>query len=140
MVLAICVLAACSDVRDFRGTWHGARVGDAPVLRVGVAADARATLTIDTIDAHGLAGTLSVDGLVQAAPVVSAPGAEADVLAGATWSGSPMRVYFGFFPVPDGQGDGLAIIALYDDHRIEVRVLRGGTAPLYGIFALGEDP
>ena len=144
LALAICVVAVvvaaagCSDVREFRGTWHGPRVGDAPVLRVGIAADAQATLTIESIDAHGFAGTLSIDGLVQTAAVTSAPSAEADVLAGTTWAGSPMRVYFGFFAVPDGGGDALAIIALYDDRRVEVRVLRGGTTPLYGIFALTE--
>jgi hypothetical protein len=30
------------------------------------------------------------------------------------------------------------IVALYDDRRVEVRILRGGSAPLYGIFALTE--
>jgi hypothetical protein len=28
------------------------------------------------------------------------------------------------------------MVALYDDERLEVRLLRGGTRPLYGIFAL----
>jgi hypothetical protein len=41
-------------------------------------------------------------------------------------------------PVPDGGGDALALIALYDDRRVEVRVLRGGTTPLYAIFALSS--
>jgi len=138
--LALCTLLGCSDVREFRGTWEGARVGVDPVLRVGIASDAHATLSIDQIDTHGFKGTLTVDGLVQNTFVESVPAAEADVLAGMTWSGSPLRVYMGFFAVPDGRGDALAMIALYDGRRVELRVLRGGAMPLYGIFALSEAP
>src|SRR5438874_2217966 len=85
-------------------------------------------------------GSCSVDGLVQNTYIASAPGAEADVLAATTWSGSPLRVYFGFFAVQDNYGDALAVIALYDDRRVELRVLRGGNMPLYGIFSLQETP
>ena len=138
MLLACCALAACNDVRDFRGTWQGPRVGDAPVLRVGVPANAHATLSIDQIDTHGFTGSLSIDGLASGVFIQSVPSAEADVLAGMTWAGSPLRIYVAFFAVPDGQGDALAMIALYDDRRVELRVLRGGTTPLYGIFALVE--
>jgi hypothetical protein len=133
-------LAACNDVREFQGAWHGARVGDSPVLRVGLAPNAGASLTIDHIDTHAFRGTVTIDGLVQDALLESLPSAEADVLAGMTWSGSPLRVYLGFFAVPDGDGDALAMVALYDDRRVELRVLRGGALPLYGIFALSEGP
>ena len=40
--------------------------------------------------------------------------------------------------MPDPGGEAFVLIALYDDRRIEVRILRGGTLPLYGIFALTE--
>lgn len=128
------LLAACNDLRDFRGEWEGERVGDAPVLRVG--AGARARLTIDRIDAHGLAGRLAIDELLPEQALVSLPGAEADAVANMTFAGAPLRVFLAFVPLPDGGGDALALIALYDDHRIEVRVLRGGALPLYAIFAL----
>ncbi|HVV85800.1 MAG TPA: hypothetical protein VHE35_22230 [Kofleriaceae bacterium] len=129
-------LAACNDLRDFRGDWSGARVGDNPALRVGVAVDATAHLAIATVDRHGLAGTLDVDGLVAGASLASLPGAEADALSGLTFSGAPLRIYLGFVATTDGGGDALAMVALYDDERLEVRLLRGGTQPLYGIFAL----
>jgi hypothetical protein len=136
--LVLLVLVACSDLRDFHGQWAGPRVGDARPLDVGVP-DGSARLSIDHIDSHGLAARLAVDGLLSD-PVafVSIPGAEADVLSGITFSGAPLRVYLAFVPVPDGRGDALAIIALYDDHRIEVRLLRGGAGPLYGIYTLTE--
>ena len=133
-LVLVTLLAGCNDLRDFRGTWEGARVGDTPVLRVG--AGERASLAIDDIDAHGLAGRLAVDGLLPEQALASLPGAEADAVANMTFAGAPLRVYLAFVPVPDGGGEALALIALYDDHRVEVRVLRGGSSPLYAIFAL----
>jgi hypothetical protein len=127
-------LAGCNDLRDFRGTWEGARVGDAPVLRVGDGE--RASLTIDNIDAHGLGGRIAIEGLLPEQPFESLPGAEADAVASMTFAGAPLRVYLAFVPIPDGGGEALTLIALYDDRRVEVRVLRGGSRPLYAIFAL----
>ncbi|HEX8107913.1 MAG TPA: hypothetical protein VF516_09315 [Kofleriaceae bacterium] len=135
--LVLLVLVACSDLRDFHGQWVGPRVGDARPLDVNIP-DGKATLSIDQIDSHGLAARLAVDGLLPETAFTSIPGAEADVLSGITFSGAPLRVYLAFVPVPDGRGDALAIIALYDDHRVEVRLLRGGSAPLYGIYTLTE--
>ena len=132
-------LGACSDLREYRGEWHGSRLGGAPALVVGGAADARATLAIDALDPHGLHGQLSVDGVIAAAAVDSLPGAEADALSGLTFAGSPLRVYLAFVDASDGGGQALAVIALFEDRRVEVRLLRGGTSPLYAVFALAED-
>jgi hypothetical protein len=136
--VALLLLVGCSDLRDFHGTWSGPRVGDAKALRVGVQ-DGNAMLAIDAIDAHSLTARLTVDGLLPETAIASLDGAEADVLAGITFSGAPLRVFLAFTPVPGG-GDALVVIALYDDRRIEVRLLRGGAAPLYGIYALRELP
>jgi hypothetical protein len=133
-VLALVGTAACTDVRDFRGTWRGPRVGETPELRVGVAVNATATLTVDTIDKHGLAGRLAVDGTADA-PIASIQGAEADALANLTFDSAPLRVYLAFAPTTDGGGDALAVIALYDG-RVELRLLRGGARPIYAIFDL----
>jgi hypothetical protein len=133
-LVLVTLLAGCNDLRDFRGTWEGARVGDAAVLRVGTGE--RASLAIDSIDGHGLAGRLAIEGLLPEQSFESLPGAEADAVANMTFAGAPLRIYLAFVPVPDGGGEALALIALYDDHRVEVRVLRGGSRPLYAIFAL----
>ena len=138
-VLAVAVgvaLAACNDLRDVRGAWQGVRVGDNPALRVGVATDATATLAVDGIDRHGLSATLTVPALIDGVRFASVPGAEADALAGLSFDGAPLRVYLGFVATVDGGGDALAMVALYDDDRLELRLLRGGTQPLYAIFAL----
>jgi hypothetical protein len=136
--LVLLVLVACSDLRDFHGQWRGPRVGDAQPIHVNIP-DGSARLSIDHIDGHGLAARLAVDGVLpEAVAFASIPGAEADVLSGITFSGAPLRVFLAFVTVPDGAGDALVIIALYDDRRVEVRLLRGGPAPLYGIYTLTE--
>ena len=138
MATLVLLLVACNDVREFQGTWTGPRVGDAAVLHVGVAMNSTATLEIDGIDTHGVRGKLSITGLVDSGAFVSVEGAEADVLSAISFSGSPTRVYLAFVPIPDGAGEALAVIALYDDRRVEVRVLRGGATPIYAIFTLAE--
>lgn len=137
--LVLLTLLGCNDLRTFRGEWRGPRVGDADALRVNVAQTTQARLAIDAIDSHGLSARLAIDGLLPETPIASLAGAEADVLAGMTFGGAPLRVYLAFAAVPDGGGDALAVVALYDDQRVEVRVLRGGATPLYGIFALTES-
>lgn len=126
-------------MRDFAGDWSGNRAGASPALRVGEGMTA--TLTIDTIDKHGLRGHLRVVHLDEAAPLIDADfqsleAAEADALATMTFAGAPLRVYMAFVPAPDGEV--LALIALYDSRRIEVRLLRGAPSPVYAIYALGE--
>jgi hypothetical protein len=138
LVLLLLVASACNDVRGFEGTWNGPRVGDVAPLHVGVAMSSTATLAIDEAGLHGLRGRLSIDGLVVDGDVTSVAGAEADVLSGITFDGAPARVYLAFVAIPDGGGQALAVIALYDDKRVEVRVLRGGSQPLYAIFALSR--
>ena len=136
-VIAAWLAAGCTDIRDYSGTWHGARVGDAAPLRVGFAPDAEATLDVEQVDLRWLRARLTIDGdALDDALIQPNLGAEADVLSDVTFSGAPVRVYFAFAPAADGNGDPLVVVALYDDDRIEIRVMRGGPAPLYGIFAL----
>ena len=139
--LVLLTLLACNDLREFRGEWRGARVGsdlDPEVLYHNVPKGS-ATLSVDSIDGHHLAARLAIEGLLPETPITSLPGAEADVLAGITFGGDPLRVYLAFAAIPDGGGEALVVVALYDDRRIEVRLLRGGASELYGIFALTES-
>jgi hypothetical protein len=129
---------ACNDIRDFSGRWQGKRVGSSPTVRVGPG-DA-VTLEIDGIDNHGIRGRIAVDNLVDEIAITSVPGAEADALANLTFPGNPLRVFLTFAAVRDGNGDAVVLIALYDDDRVDVRLIRGGRLPLYAIFALERSP
>ena len=145
LVLLCALLAAgCNDVRDFRGTWEGRRVGDDPALLVGTfgtvpgppSLEPPAVVTITTLDRHGMHGHLAIEGAIDTA-LDSLPGAEADVLAGITFDGAPLRVYMAFVAVAEG-GDAMAIVSLYEDDRVDLRLLRGGSSPLYAIYSLGR--
>src|SRR5213595_2914266 len=111
-VLVLVALTACNDLHDFEGTWHGSRVGDNPVLRTGLSTTAFCDLEIDGIDTHGLRGVLTIEGLVDHEPIVSAEGAEADALASMTFAGSPLRVYIAFADA--GTNPLTVFVALYD--------------------------
>jgi hypothetical protein len=127
----------CTDVRDFEGTWTGNRVGEAPELRVGFSDTTSATLRIERADLSSLKAHLTMgDDVFQDALIQPIPGSEADVLGTMTFDGSPARVYTAFAPTADGGGDALVMVSLHQGKRVEVRVLRGGSKPLYGIFAL----
>jgi hypothetical protein len=140
LVLPLLLWVGCSDLREFRGTWRGRGIKD-PVLQVNVpdVPDGGVTLAIDRVDNHGFEARLAIAGVLPETAITSLPQAEADVLAGITFGGGPLRVYLAFAAMPDGGGEALVVVALYDDHRVEVRLLRGGRAPLYGIFALTES-
>jgi hypothetical protein len=136
LVIAL-LLAGCLDVRDFEGTWRGDRVGEAAELRLGMAEDATATLVIEEADLRSLRAHLTIDvDVISDALIQPIPGTQADVLAGMTFDGSPSRVYMSFAETLDGGGDATVFVALYNDSRVEVRLLRGGDQPLYGIFVL----
>lgn len=138
LALAATAVIGCTDIRDFAGTWRGPRVGDDPVLRAGFAADEEATLVIDQVDLGSLRGTLTTSGDgFQAVPIQELPAAEADRLSQLTFeSGQPARIFVTLVGASDGGGDAVAFVALLREDRVELRLLRGGDAPLYGIFDL----
>lgn len=136
VALGLVTLVACNDVRDFRGNWSGPRVGDTPALRLGIRGDATAQLAITSVDRLGLAGTITVTDVATDATIAPLPGAEADRVASLTFDGGPLRVYLSSVTATDGGDAPLAMIALYDDDRVEVRLIRGGARPMYAIFDL----
>jgi len=131
----------CDDVRHYAGTWEGPRIGDHPALQVGFPPSTGASLVIEHVDLRSLSARLSTgDGRFVAAPVAPIAGAEADVLAGMSFDGAPLRVFMAFVEAADGGGPALAVVALMPENRVEIRILRGGDVPLYGIFELVQAP
>jgi hypothetical protein len=138
LLVAAATVTGCTDIRDFGGTWSGPRVGDDPVLRAGFAEDAEATLVIDQIDLGSLRGSLTTSGdEFSGALIQELPAAEADDLSALTFtSGQPARIYVTLVDADDGGGDAVAFVSLHREDRVELRLIRGGDAPLYGIFFL----
>lgn len=136
VLLVIVLLLGCNDIRDFTGRWAGERVGTAPALRVGPGEVV--TLEIDGIDNHGIRARITIPGLVNETEITSLEGAEADALANLSFPGNPLRVFLAFAAMPTG--DAVVLIGLYDDDRLDVRVLRAGPSPIYAIFALQRSP
>lgn len=140
-VVLVSSVIGCTDIRDFEGRWSGPRVGDDPVLRAGFAPEATATLDLDEVDLNRLRGTLTTSGdELAAAPIQELPAAEADSLAELTYqSGQPARIYVTLVSASDGGGDVTAFVSLHREDRVELRLVRGGAAPLYGVFFLERD-
>jgi hypothetical protein len=135
MILFLAI-AACNDLRDFRGPWQGGLSSNLPILRQGVASDATALLDVIELDRYGLRGRLTVTGVLQS-DISSVPGAEADVLSTMTFDNAPLRVYLCFAPMASGE-QAVVLVSLHQDHRIEVRIIRGGSpsTSIYAVFGL----
>ena len=61
-----------------------------------------------------------------------------DVLADVRLAGEPLRTFFGFVSPPTA-GPYLAIVSLYAEDRVEIRLIRGPNE-VYGVFALSRVP
>ena len=110
------------------------------MLRVGVTATAQASLVVESVDSHGLRAQLAIDGVLEPTELTSLPGAEADALADLTFAGSPLKVFLAFVPMADGGGDAMVVVGMFDDRRIDLRIMRQGASPIYAIFAFAAAP
>jgi len=137
-LLLVSAVISCTDIRDFDGTWTGPRVGDNPVLNTGFAESATATLAIADVDLNRFRATLTTSGdEFRDAAIQELPAAEADSLAELTFNtGQPARIYVTLVAATDGLGDATAFVSLHREDRVELRLVRGGQNPLYGIFFL----
>lgn len=118
------LLAGCQDLHDFQGNWHGVVSSD-PNLSVGVGqppAQPTVDLTISYADHTRLSGTIN------AMPFASFKYAAADALAEVRVGGDALRSYFGSL------GTTLAIVSLFPDQRVEVRLIQGDQ--LFAVYDL----
>ncbi len=134
--LLVSAAFACVDAGDYEGVWVGEAAGEGET-REGFERGDALEVEIMEADLGDLRAEISSsDGLFEDEPIEPIPGAEQDALADITFPGSPLRVFLAFADTTDGEGPALVVLALYGDPSVEVRILRGGAAPLYGIFSL----
>ena len=134
-VAALLFCASCEDLRGYAGTWQG-RVSSDPALRHGVAADVEARVVIEQVSRDVLEA--NVEWPVGAAPLRFAriESARGDALSEMRLPGEPLRSYLGWLE-PANAPPFLAVVSLYGEERIELRVIRGRDET-YAVFALAR--
>jgi len=140
--IAVFVIAAglsqgCTDVRSFSGSWRGNILSE-PALREGFEATATIDpLLIDNIGRGTVEATLtSNDGRFSNTRAQVVNKAAADALASMTFDGDPLRSFLLFAPLAkqSAGGPALLVLSLFEDDRLELRVIRGND--LFGVFTL----
>ena len=131
-LFALGLLAACQDLREFSGEWAGGISPD-PVLAHGFVPTATVSLDLQVANRDEITTLVTIEG-APAAPFVPIKRAAGDVLGDVQLQGEPLRTVFGFIE-PQGQRPYLAVLSLFPENRVELRLIRG-TDEAYGVFAL----
>jgi hypothetical protein len=127
------LVAGCEDIRRFEGTWVGPVSAD-PAHQVGFdgAAFLRATVGPVSRTSIDLSMELPQGGAaVRFEPIRQA---SSDALGDLRLEGEPLRTFLGFLRPPSVQAY-LAVVSLFAEDRIDVRLIRG-PEEAYGVFSL----
>lgn len=129
--------AGCMDIREFDGRWRGGIVVESAV-RQGFAEDTRVDpLELSNVDLQGLTATLTTsDGKFDQQDLTPVHKFAADTLASLDFDGNPLRSYllFGSLTSEPKSCAAMAVISLFSDDRVELRIIRGND--LFGVFSL----
>ena len=129
-------LAGCLDLRDYAGSWEGAISSD-PALAHGFDPATMVAADVGSADRDHVAFSLAIAG-GPAAPFVPIRRATGDALGEVQLPGEPLRTFFGFVQ-PTGQEPFLAVLSLFPENRLELRLIRGAD-DAYGVFSLHRLP
>lgn len=138
ILVATLLVAGCTDLRDYTGTWRG-NIVRSEYLRHGFDSDTSVVLTVESIDRSTMTGHLrltpsqdSTSGFdATLIPVVEA---ENDALGDMDFDGDPLSTYIFFVPAADtSEASALVILSAHSGDRMEMRILRHD---LYGVFKL----
>jgi hypothetical protein len=115
-------LSACQDLRDFEGNWRGPVSGD-PQLASGAPVQTL-SLSLTQVD-H-----TQITGVMNGLPLSTIKHAAADAVADVAVGRDALRSYFAY------NGGAWAIVSLFPDQRIEVRLIAGDTLYFYDLRRL----
>lgn len=138
-LLAGAGVTGCEDLRQFSGPWTGDISRD-PHQQMGFSREARLAATVGAVTRYGIDMTLQLPGAADTSRFEPIRNAVQDVLADMQLPGSPLRTYLGFVR-STGEEPFLAVVSLYAEKRVEVRLIRGPESA-YGVFMLnrpGDD-
>jgi hypothetical protein len=127
--------SACEDLRQFAGVWEG-EVSRDPQHQIGFNTGAKLRATVGSARRAELDLALELpgrSGLYRFEPIQHASD---DVLGDVRLAGEPLRTYFGFV-APASEPPFLAVVSLFGEERVEVRLIRGAN-DVYGVFYLAR--
>jgi hypothetical protein len=130
--LALLGATACEDIRSLEGEWSGPVSGD-PAHRQGFSADAVMRATVAAVSRRAIDMTIDLppEGPLRFQPIRHATD---DVLGDMRLDGEPLRTFLGYLRPATGEAF-LAVVSLFSEDRIDVRIIRGPDES-YGVFAL----
>jgi hypothetical protein len=123
--------AGCQDLREYAGGWSG-EVSSDPALAQGFAPGATVSLDVSVANRDKIAFVAKWQG--RSATFVPIRRAAGDALSDAQLPGEPLRTFFGFLQ-PSGEAPYLAVVSLFPENRLELRLIRGADE-IYGVFSL----
>jgi hypothetical protein len=136
-VLTALVAAGCEDIRRFEGDWAGEVSAD-PAHRQGFPPGGVLRVTVLGASRRDIRATVQLPATEAPLPYQPIRHAADDVLADLRLEGEPLRTFLGYLRPPTGE-PYLAVISLYSEDRIDVRIIRG-PEEIYGVFALRRVP
>ena len=135
LAATLLLVGGCEDLRQFSGPWAGPISRD-PNHQHGFERNATLAITVGGVTRYGLDMTLTLPGAAGTSRFEPIRHAVQDVLADMRLPGDPLRTYLGFVR-STGAEPFLAVVSLYSEGRIEIRLIRGPDAA-YGVFMLSR--
>jgi hypothetical protein len=134
LVVAFLLLGAgCEDIRRFEGVWTGPVSGD-PAHQTGFGSEAFLRATVGPVSRTSIDLSMELPQAGSAVRFEPIRHASDDALGDLRLDGEPLRTFLGFLRPPTGQ-PYLAVVSLFAEDRIDVRLIRGPDEA-YGVFSL----
>jgi hypothetical protein len=132
LAFTLALAAGCEDIRRLEGEWAGPLSAD-PAHQQGFPAGAMMRATVTSVSRRQI--ELTID-LPPSGPLPFQPIRHAadDALGDLRLDGEPLRTFLGYLRPPVGESF-LAVVSLFSEERIDVRIIRGPDET-YGVFAL----
>lgn len=151
MLIPALAVVACTDLNDFstgEGKLYRGSIIQGKFVRNGfdISTEIELTFRVDRVDqkpdSQGIGGPgilRTSDGQFKDAPLEPIAELPHDQLSKLDFPGGRLRSYL-FFARTSGAGDeeALVVISLMEDSSVEVRILRGGEKPLFGVFKVDK--
>jgi hypothetical protein len=131
--LALVLAAGCEDIRRFEGVWVGPVSAD-PAHQQGFGAAAFLRATVGPVSRTSIELSMELPQAGASVPFEPIRHASDDALGDLRLDGEPLRTFLGFLR-PAGVQPYLAVVSLFAEERIDVRLIRGPDEA-YGVFSL----